>query len=68
MSIAAKPKKRGRPATGKDPMVGLRLSPELTRAVDSWAEERNLTRSEAIRTMIERALSSHDMANRRKRR
>jgi predicted DNA-binding protein len=67
-SIGVKHKKRGRPATGHDPLVGLRLSPEMTARVDAWAERQNLTRSEAIRQMIEQALGVHDMANRRKQR
>jgi hypothetical protein len=53
-SISAKPKKRGpgRPATGRDPMIGLRLSKEETALLDKWAKANGCTRSEAIRAMI----------------
>jgi len=56
-SIRVIPKKRGRPATGKDPLVALRLPPEMIEAVDDWAA-RNETpsRSAAIRALIERSL------------
>ncbi|MBX9841082.1 MAG: ribbon-helix-helix domain-containing protein [Xanthobacteraceae bacterium] len=51
------PKKRGRPATGKDPLVALRLPPELIKAIDAWAAKfGKASRSEAIRTLIETSL------------
>lgn len=56
-SIKDNPKKRGRPATGRDPLVGVRLPPEMIEAVDAWAKERGTTRAGAIRSMIERALA-----------
>lgn len=56
-SIKVIPKKRGRPATGKDPLVALRLPPELIKAVDAWAARNKAqSRSAAIRSMIETAL------------
>jgi hypothetical protein len=33
------PKKRGRPATGRDPVSAIRLPVELTASIDEWAEE-----------------------------
>jgi metal-responsive CopG/Arc/MetJ family transcriptional regulator len=57
MSITATPKKRGRPATGKDPTITVRLPPTLVERVVAWGESRGLSRSEAIRKMIEIALS-----------
>ena len=56
--ISAKTKKRGRgrPATGRDPMIGLRLSKEETARLDRWAKANGYTRSEAIRVLIERGL------------
>jgi hypothetical protein len=60
-SIKVIPKKRGRgrPATGKDPLVALRLPPDLIKAIDSWAARHGAaSRSAAIRTMIEGALKS----------
>jgi Arc/MetJ-type ribon-helix-helix transcriptional regulator len=56
-SIKVRPKKRGRPATGKDPLYALRISDELMREVDRWAEANDSpSRSEAIRRLIERGL------------
>jgi hypothetical protein len=51
-SISVKQKKRGRPATGTDPAVGLRFPPEHLDAVDRYAEAEGITRSEAIRTAV----------------
>jgi Ribbon-helix-helix protein, copG family len=57
-TIKVKPKKRGRPATGKDPLYGVRLGAELILAVDRWCEENELpSRSEAIRRLLELGLS-----------
>jgi len=56
-SISVKQKKRGRPATGVRPIVGLRLSEEEIARVDRWAKERDISRSDAIRALIERGLS-----------
>jgi hypothetical protein len=54
------PKKRGRPATGRDPLVALRLPPSLVSAIETWAEGQNssLSRSEAIRRLVEIGLAS----------
>lgn len=51
-------RKRGRPATGRTPMVGLRLSPGITSQIDAFASKKGYeTRSEAIRHLLERALA-----------
>jgi Arc/MetJ-type ribon-helix-helix transcriptional regulator len=57
-SIGVVPKKRGRPATGRDPVTAIRLSPEMRAEIDAWAakQEDRPPRSEAIRRMIELAL------------
>jgi len=48
---------RGRPATGKDPLIALRLPREVIGAVDAWATRHKAgSRSAAVRTMIEMAL------------
>lgn len=52
------PKKRGRPATGRDPLIALRLPAELVKAVDKWAAKRGINRSSAIRQWIEIGLAS----------
>jgi hypothetical protein len=51
-------KKRGRPATGQDPVTAIRLSPEIRDAVDLWAAKQKdaPSRSEAIRRLVELAL------------
>jgi hypothetical protein len=59
-SIKVKPKKRGRPATGKDPLMGFRASPEMRAAVVRWAENEpdQPTLSEAIRRLVEFGLKA----------
>jgi Arc/MetJ-type ribon-helix-helix transcriptional regulator len=53
------PKKVGRPATGRDPVMAVRLPPSLKSHIESWAKRQNdrPTRSEAIRRLIEFALA-----------
>jgi hypothetical protein len=57
-------KKRGRPATGKDPLVALRMPPDLILDLDQWAVDRDLSRSSAIRKLLEQALSAPTKAKR----
>jgi hypothetical protein len=59
-SIKVKPKKRGRPATGKDPLMGFRASPEMRASVVRWAENEpdQPTLSEAIRRLVELGLKA----------
>lgn len=52
------PKKRGRPATGKDPLVGVRLPQEMINSIEAMADEGNIPRSEAIRRLIQAGLRS----------
>jgi hypothetical protein len=54
-SIKAKPKKRGRPATGRDPMMGFRASADLRSAITNWAacQPDKPTLSDAARRLIE---------------
>ena len=58
-SIKVMPKKRGRPATGKDPVTSLRLPAGLRRSIDVWRGKQGdaPSRSEAIRRLVEQALS-----------
>jgi hypothetical protein len=53
-------RKRGRPGTGKDPLTALRVPPELTRAIKTWAvkQEDEPNHSEAIRRLIELGLKA----------
>ena len=55
-SISVRQKKRGRPATGQAAIIGVRLSRDLLIDLDQWAVDNDLSRSEAIRRLIERAL------------
>src|ERR1700722_3617065 len=59
-SKKVKPKKRGRPATGKDPLMGFRASPEMRASVVRWAENEpdTPTLSEAIRRLVEIGLKT----------
>jgi Arc/MetJ-type ribon-helix-helix transcriptional regulator len=57
-SIRAVPKKRGRPATGRDPVSAIRLSPDLIATIDKWAARNDVSsRSEAIRRLVEVGLA-----------
>ena len=51
------PKKKGRPATGKDPVLTFRSPPELTERIDRHANTIGKPRSEAIRRLVERSLA-----------
>jgi hypothetical protein len=54
-SIKVEPKKRGRPATGKDPLMGFRASPDIRAAIVRWAELQpdHPSLSESIRRLVE---------------
>jgi Arc/MetJ-type ribon-helix-helix transcriptional regulator len=57
-SIKVHPKKRrGRPATGKDPLVSARLPQTLIDQVEHWAASNEASRSEAIRRLVELGLT-----------
>ena len=55
-SIKVNQKKRGRPATGRDPVSAVRLPAEVTVQVDKWAKDHEANRSEAIRRLVELGL------------
>jgi hypothetical protein len=51
-------KKRGRPATGQDPVSAIRLPPKLTTSIDRWAAHNGAaSRSQAIRRLVELGLA-----------
>jgi hypothetical protein len=52
-------RKRGRPATGKDPVSAIRLSLPLRSAIEDWAKQQpdHPSRSAAIRRLVEIALA-----------
>jgi hypothetical protein len=64
---ALKKQKGGRPATGRDLVSAIRLSAELTLAIDSWAARNNAaSRSEAIRQLVEMGLAGVQPTDRRR--
>ena len=60
-------RKRGRPATGQDPVTAIRLSAGLREIVDHWAARQpdKPRRSEAIRRQLEVGLAGFKPAGRR---
>ena len=57
-SIHVNVKRRGRPATGQDPVSAVRLPKDVTAAIDAWAKKIGLkSRSEAIRQLVELGLT-----------
>jgi hypothetical protein len=57
-SIKVTPKKRrGRPATGRDPHVTSRMPQPLIDQVEAWASANGATRSEAFRRLVELGLT-----------
>jgi Arc/MetJ-type ribon-helix-helix transcriptional regulator len=56
-SIRVHQKKRGRPATGRDPAITVRLPHQLISAINEWTSKNTLSRSEAIRQLIEQGLA-----------
>jgi hypothetical protein len=57
-SIKVHPKKkRGRPATGKDPLISARVPPEVVASIEAWGVAKGVTRSEAIRRLVELGLT-----------
>ena len=58
-------KKRGRPATGQDPVVPVRLPPEIIKKIELWGAkqpEPARSRSETIRSLVEMALAKAETA------
>ncbi len=60
MSIPVTQKKRGRPPTGVTPILTVRLPPALVTKLMAWAGERGLSRSEAIRRLIDLGMAASD--------
>jgi hypothetical protein len=53
-TVVPKPKRGGRPATGRDPLVQLRMPADLIQAIDRFADKfADLSRSQAIRALID---------------
>jgi hypothetical protein len=58
IKVAPKKRRRGRPATGKDPHIAARMPSELIADVEGWAVANDTTRSEAIRRLVELGLKA----------
>jgi hypothetical protein len=56
-SIKVQPKKRGRPATGKDPLLTVRAPREVIEEIEDWASKNGLSRSAAVRRLLELGLT-----------
>ena len=56
-SISVKRKKAGRPATGTEPLYGVRITDALMTQIMNWASANSATRSEAIRRLVELGLT-----------
>jgi hypothetical protein len=58
--LSKKKRGRGRPATGFDPMVGLRMPLEERQAVEAWAAKQpeKLSLSRAIRRLVQLGLAA----------
>jgi hypothetical protein len=56
-SVHQKPKKKmGRPATGRDPAVTVRIPPDMLDEIERWAKANGCSRSAAVVAMIGRGL------------
>jgi hypothetical protein len=51
-------KKVGRPATGRDPAVTVRLPSAVLNEVEAWATANDTSRSDAFRQLVERGLKA----------
>jgi hypothetical protein len=51
-------KKRGRPATGHDPAVSIRIPQYFIDETDAWAKATSVSRAEAFRKIIEMGLAA----------
>jgi len=54
------PRKKDDDAAGRDPIIGVRVPPDLRRKVEKWGKEREpaLTMSAAVRELLQVALAS----------
>src|ERR1035437_8437639 len=66
-SIKVRQKRPGRPATGRDPSVTVRIPAEILKQSDLWASANGVGRSEAIRRLVEIGLGSVKVARAQKR-
>jgi len=57
IAVTQKKRGRGRPATGHDPVMTVRLPAALTERIDKHAESRGESRSDVMRRLLEDGLA-----------
>ena len=57
-SISVDKNRRGRPATGHDPAISVRLPERLILSIDEWSVAADLTRAEGVRNLLELGLAA----------
>ena len=57
-SITVKRKSVGRPPTGVDPLVGVRFPKQTIAKIDAFAKLNDISRSEAVRRLLDQALNA----------
>lgn len=57
-SINDNRKRRGRPATGTEPMWGIRFAADQREAIQEYAKIHQVTKAEAVRRLIQIALDA----------
>jgi hypothetical protein len=57
-AAARVPGKPGRPATGTEPLYGVRIGDDLINQIMEWAVANDVSRSEAIRRLVELGLKA----------
>jgi hypothetical protein len=58
IKVAPKKRGRGRPPTGRDPHIAARMPAGLIAEVETWAVASDMSRSEAIRRLVELGLKA----------
>ena len=58
MATMGKPKLKSSGLPGKDALIGVRLPPQLIKAIDRWAARDGVTRSDAICRLLRSALAA----------
>jgi hypothetical protein len=48
----------GRPSTGQDPIFSFRIPKELVGEIEAWADAQDVTRSDALRRLVEHGLKT----------
>ena len=57
ISDLQKKRGRGRPATGTDPQITIRMPKQILARLAVWAKESGMTRTQAIRLFVEHGLA-----------